>query len=275
MDDPELPVPFRVRRRVREAADTVTLHLEPPDRQFRFQPGQFNMIAALGAGEVPISVSGAPDAPELLQHTIRGVGAATRRLLALRPGDWATVRGPFGRGWPLVQETERDIVIVTGGLGLAPLRSAILHILAHREHYGRVLVLCGARTPHDMLYRQEIERWRARFDLEVRLTVDRADASWRGTVGVVTTLFYDVDQLLDVDNALALMCGPEVMMRFAVRDLQKRGLKDEHIYLSLERNMTCGVGHCGHCQYGPYFLCKDGPVFSYNQIRFLSDVREM
>jgi NAD(P)H-flavin reductase len=275
VEDPELPVPFRVRRRVRETADTVTLQLEPPGGRFPFQPGQFNMIAALGAGEVPISVSGSAEIPQVLQHTIRGVGAATRRLIALRAGDWATVRGPFGRGWPLAQAAERDVVVVTGGLGLAPLRSAILRILAHRERYGRVLVLCGARTPRDVLYRRELERWRGRFDLELRLTVDRAEADWRGNIGVVTTLFQDIDQLLDTSNAVALMCGPEVMMRFAVRDLQKQGLKDENIYLSLERNMTCGVGHCGHCQFGPYFLCKDGPVFAYSQIRFLFDVREM
>jgi NAD(P)H-flavin reductase len=273
--DPELPVLFRVRRRVRETADTVTLHLEPPGGRFPFHPGQFNMIAALGAGEVPISVSGSAEANEVLQHTIRGVGAATRRLVALRAGDWATVRGPFGHGWPLAQESERDVVVVTGGLGLAPLRSAILHILAYRERFGRVLVLCGARTPRDVLYLRELERWRGRFDLEVRLAVDRAEADWRGNVGVVTTLFHEVDQLLDTPNAIALMCGPEVMMRFAVRDLRKRGLQDENIYLSLERNMKCGVGHCGHCQYGPYFLCKDGPVFAYRQIRFLFDVREM
>jgi NAD(P)H-flavin reductase len=275
IDDPELPVPFRVRRRVRETADTVTLQLEPPGGQFPFQPGQFNMIAALGAGEVPISISGSAGVPQVLQHTIRAVGAATRRLLELRAGDWATVRGPFGRGWPLEQEAMRDLVVVTGGLGLAPLRSAILHVLAHRERYGRVLVLCGARTPRDVLYSRELERWRGRFDIEVRLTVDRAGADWRGNIGVVTTLFHDVDQLVDTPSAIALMCGPEVMMRFAVRDLQKRGLKDENIHLSLERNMQCGVGHCGHCQYGPYFLCKDGPVFAYSQIRFLFDVREM
>lgn len=268
-------MPARLRRRTRETADTVTLQLDAPGGRFAFQPGQFNMIAALGCSEVPISISGSADAPDILQHTVRGVGIATRRLVALRPGDWATVRGPFGTGWPLARAEHRDVVIVAGGLGLAALRSAVVHLLTYRERYGRVLLLCGARSPADLLYVRQLEQWRGRFDTEVRLTVDRADANWRGNVGVVTTLFHEVERLVDPDEAVVLMCGPELMMRFGVRDLLKRGLREENIYLSLERNMKCGVGHCGHCQYGPFFICRDGPVFPYSRIRFLFDVREM
>ena len=233
------------------------------------------MISAYGAREVPISISGTPEESRIIQHTIRAVGAATRSLVALRVGDSLGVRGPFGSGWPLALAQQGDVVIVAGGLGLAPLRSAILHILAHREKYRRLVVFYGARTPHDLLYRRELERWRSRLDAEVRVVVDRADDTWYGSVGNVTSLFGQLEEWVDPASVTAMVCGPEVMMRFTVRDLLRHGVSKDRIYLSLERNMQCGVGFCGHCQYGPYFLCRDGPVLPYSRIEFLFNIREV
>jgi NAD(P)H-flavin reductase len=166
-----------------------------------------------------------------------------------------------------------DIVIVAGGIGLAPLRPALYHVLSQREKYGKVVLLYGTRSPDDILYRRELERWRSRFDLDISITVDRAPSGWRGNVGVVTSLVPRVP--FDPLNTVAMVCGPEVMMRFTVQELQKRGIKGEDIYVSMERNMKCAIGFCGHCQYGPVFICKDGPVFSYNRIRDLFGLREI
>jgi NAD(P)H-flavin reductase len=177
------------------------------------------------------------------------------------------VRGPFGSHWPIKQAEGKDVVIAAGGIGLAPLRSVMYHISSHREKYGKTVLLYGARTPADILYRRELENWRAHFDLEVYVTVDRATGSWRGSVGVVTRLISRAP--FDPKNTIAMVCGPEVMMRFTVAELEKRGVAPENIYVSMERNMKCAIGMCGHCQYGPNFVCKDGPVFQYSQIQNL------
>ncbi len=270
------PLFFRVVRRQRETADVVTLFLEPPEgTPFAFQPGQFNMLYVFGVGEVPISISGPAYDPIPVVHTIRAVGAITRALVNLKPGAWVGVRGPFGTAWPLKAAEGKDVVIVAGGIGLAPLRPAIYHLLRHRDAYGQVVILYGARTPHDLLYRRELERWRGRFDLEVLVTVDRSTRDWRGHVGVVTTLFKMAEPYFNPANTLALVCGPEIMMRYTARELLDRGVPEAHIYLSLERNMKCGQGFCGHCQYGPLFICKDGPVFPYPHVAHLMTLREV
>ena len=168
------------------------------------------------------------------------------------------IRGPFGTHWPVEEATGRDVVIVAGGIGLAPLRPALYRLMAEREKYRKIVLLYGTRTPEDMLYRHELEQWRGKFDLEIQVTVDRAASSWRGNVGVVTTMIPRAP--FDPSNTLAMVCGPEVMMRFTVMELLKRGVAAERTYLSAERNMKCGIGFCGHCQYGPTFVCKDGPV---------------
>jgi NAD(P)H-flavin reductase len=175
------------------------------------------------------------------------------------------LRGPFGSSWPVELAEGKDVVVVAGGIGLAPLRSVIYHVMARRERYGLVALLYGARTPADMLYRRELERWRSHFDLEVFVTVDRATGTWRGSVGVVTKLIQLVS--FDPQNTLAFVCGPEIMMRFTAAELQKRGVAPDHLYVSMERNMKCAVGLCGHCQFGPRFVCKDGPVFAYSDVR--------
>ncbi len=273
--DPMIPRPYRVVRRVRETRDTFTLVLEPehPGEGHPFAPGQFNMLYVFGVGEVPISISGDPGDPHRLVHTTRAVGPVTTAITRLRPGDVLGVRGPYGSHWPLEHAVGKDIVIVAGGIGLAPLRPTIYQILAQREKFGRVVVLYGARTPADLLYRRELRAWRARLDVDVLVTVDRATEDWHGHVGVVTALIPYA--AFDVHDAVAFVCGPEIMMRYTVAALQQRGMPDEAIYISMERNMKCAVGFCGHCQYGPFFICKDGPVFSYDRVRWLFQRREV
>lgn len=272
---PMLPRPFRVVRYRRELQDTFTLVLEPEDgaREFFFQPGQFNMLYHPGAGEVPISISGDPHQPRQLVHTIRAVGNVTRQLQGYRPGDRLGVRGPFGTPWPVAAAAGLDVVLVAGGLGLAPLRPVIYHLLRQRQLYGEVEIIYGARSPREMLYRAQLERWRGRFDVRVHATVDSAGTTWRGHVGVVTKLI--AHARFDPQHTMALVCGPGVMMRFTVQELTRLGLKPQDIYVSLERNMQCGLGLCGHCQLGPFFICQDGPVLSYDRVGPWFEKREI
>jgi NAD(P)H-flavin reductase len=270
-----LPRTYQVQRVVRETHDTFTLELQPSVRAgtFRFSPGQFNMVYVFGVGEVPISISGDPVKLKTLVHTTRAVGTVTKAMYRLKKGDVLGVRGPYGTSWPVGKAIGCDVVIVAGGIGLAPLRPAVYQLLAEREKFGNIVILYGTRTPADILYRRELERWRSRFDLEVYLTVDRAMSGWRGSVGVVTTLIPKAP--FNASNAVAMVCGPEIMMRYAVNDLAKRGVPLDNIAVSLERNMKCGIGLCGHCQYGPEFICKDGAVFSYSSVKHLFMRREL
>ena len=266
--EPMAPRLFRVRRITREIHDTVTLHVEPAERdgEVSFAAGQFNMLYLFGLGEVPISISSDPAEPRVLAHTVRAVGPVTNALCRLKRGQMLGVRGPFGSGWPLREAVGGDVVIVAGGIGLAPLRPILYHLLAHRDQYGRIVLLYGARTPRDLLYERDLARWRGRFDVQIEATVDAADTGdgWRGHVGVVTTLIPRAE--FDPAETTAVVCGPEVMMRYTIADLQKRGLPPDRVYLSMERNMKCAIGLCGHCQFGPTFVCKDGPVFRYDRI---------
>jgi NAD(P)H-flavin reductase len=258
-----VPAMARVVGRRQETADTWTLELEP---RLPFQPGQFTMLAANGAGEVPISISGDPDGGRLV-HTVRAVGAATRAICAAEPGRALAVRGPFGVPWPTDAIEGADVVFVAGGIGLAPLRPAILRLLARSERYGRVTVLHGARAPDQLLYPGQLEQWGA------DVIVDSAGPDWRGKVGVVTKLIERAP--MDPASTVALLCGPEVMMRFAAPALAARGVTAERIYVSLERNMQCGIGHCGHCQLGPTLICRDGPVYRYSDVERWLGVREL
>jgi NAD(P)H-flavin reductase len=264
--DPMLPRPYRIQRLRHETDDTFTLELVPADGGAgeSFAAGQFNMLYVYGVGEVPISISSDPSASPTLQHTTRVVGTVTKAMRLLKRGDMIGIRGPFGTHWPVEEVTGRDVVIVAGGIGLAPLRPALYHLMAERDKYRRIILLYGTRTPEDILYRRELERWRGKFDLEIYVTVDRASSGWRGNVGVVTTLIRRAP--FDPSNAVAMVCGPEVMMRFTVLELEKRGVRPARTYVSMERNMKCAVGFCGHCQYGPVFICKDGPVFRFDRI---------
>jgi len=269
-----VPERFRVADRRQETADTWTLELEPVDRPggFRFRPGQFTMLYAFGAGEVPISISGDPAVPERLVHTVRAVGAASGAICRAEPGRMLGVRGPFGSHWPLGDADGRDLVVVAGGIGLAPLRPVLYEILGARERFRTALLLYGGRQPDQLLYSQEIEEWRGR-GLDVQVTVDIAPAGWPAGVGVVPDL---IDRArFDADGAVAFVCGPEPMIRFSAEALIARGVRADRVHVSMERNMKCAVGHCGHCQLGPEFVCRDGPVFTFERMRAAFGLRDV
>ncbi len=270
------PAPYRVTANEPETDDTRTLRLAPVEgRRLDYSPGQFTMIYAFGAGEVPISISGDPsDWPELVQ-TIRAVGSATRSLCELREGEEVGIRGPFGRGWPEdgVGEGEGDLVLIAGGLGMAPLRPALLGAMRNRSRFRRLILLYGGREPEQLVFREELESWQRSSELECELIVDIARSGWRGRVGVVPSLIGRVD--LDAERTTALVCGPEVMMGFTAEALLAAGIAPERLYVSMERNMRCAVGHCGHCQWGRDFICRDGPVFDWASIDDRIGVREL
>jgi NAD(P)H-flavin reductase len=270
--NPLLPAVTTIVDRWDETDDTFTLSLAPPPG-YRFEPGQFNMLYVFGTGEIAISVSGDPARTGRLIHTVRGVGSVTKRLGELTVGDAIGVRGPFGNAWPVDAAVGGDLVIVAGGIGLAPLRPAILHALAHRDRYERLVLLYGTRMPRDLLYRDLVSEWRGRFDMDVLVTVDNADRSWRGSVGVVTRLISRAP--FDPDRSTVFVCGPEIMMRFTGRELVRRGVDPASIWVSMERNMQCALAVCGHCQFGPSFVCRDGPVFRYDDVDELFEIREV
>ncbi len=268
---PMVPLRYRVRSRRDDLDDTVTLELEPVDEPTaRPGPGQFNMLWAFGIGEAPISLAGLDG--DVLVHTIRRVGAVTAALCAAVPGDEIGVRGPYGVGWDLDRARGRDVVVVAGGLGLAPVRPIVTELVDHRDQFGRVAVLVGARSPDDLLYRDELAEWRSHLDLDVEVTVDTATPSWRGDVGVVTRLIGRNPN--EPANTTAFVCGPEVMMRFCALALIDDGTPPDEIFVSMERNMHCAIGHCGHCQLDALFVCKDGPVLSWPTVEPLLRVRE-
>jgi NAD(P)H-flavin reductase len=272
--DPYLPLAYRVIAVRQETADVATLDLLPVGAAIpEPAPGQFAMLYVFGVGDVPISVSGAPVEGAPLMHTLRGVGPASRAITRLRPGQELGVRGPYGTVWPVAEAEGHDVLFVAGGLGLAPLRPAVRQVLANRERYGRVSLLYGTRSPQDILYREELAGWRRMLDVQIEVTVDRADASWRGAVGVVPDLIPRA--CFDPASTIAMVCGPEVMMRFTVLALQAAGLPFERIFVSLERSMKCGIGLCGHCQFGREFVCKQGAVMRYDRIAAIFTVREI
>jgi anaerobic sulfite reductase subunit B len=269
---PALPARYRVAGRQDETYDTVSLDLRPVDQPIpAHRPGQFTMLYAPGIGEVPVSISGTGDAQALVQ-TVRAVGAVTHALCAAGPGQLIGVRGPYGTGWDLASAVGGDLLVVAGGIGLAPLRGALRAAMKRRGRYRRIVVLIGARSPEELVFGDELDRWRD-AGAEVHVTVDRAEAGWTGHVGVVTQL---IDRAaIDAGVSTALVCGPEVMMRLTARELLARGVPAGRIQVSLERNMRCGVAECGHCQLGPLLLCRDGPVVSYQMAAPLLAIREL
>ncbi|MBX5454502.1 MAG: FAD/NAD(P)-binding protein [Acidobacteriia bacterium] len=272
--DPMVPRLARIARRRRDGPQVWTLEIEAEDSAGAgFAPGQFNMLTAFGVGEVPISLSGDPAEPDRLVHTIRAVGPVSTALTRLGPGETVGLRGPFGVGWPMAELAGHDVLIVAGGLGLAPLRPVLYRLLAERARYGKVVLLYGTRSPQEILFRRQIESWRRRLDIDIEVTVDHALGDWHGHVGVVTTLIPRAS--FDPAHTIALVCGPEVMMRFAIAALRDAGLPDTALFLSMERNMKCAVGLCGHCQIGPVFACRDGPVFRFDRLRNVLAVKEI
>lgn len=273
--NPYLPFEAEIVERLQESDTIFTLRLRftDPDihANYRFQPGQFNMVYLYGVGEVPISIVSDPEDEHLLDHTIRAVGRVTNGLASLRPGDRVGIRGPYGRGWPMVEAQGRDVVVITGGLGCAPSVSVVTYIMRRREKYGRIYVIQGIKHPHELIYRDRYEAWAKIPDTHVLLAANIGAPLWPGHVGLVTELFGQLD--VEHGRATAMMCGPEGMMVAAARLLVANGFAEERVYFSMERNMQCAVGHCGHCQYGGKFICKDGPVFSFPEVKTLLGVR--
>jgi sulfhydrogenase subunit gamma (sulfur reductase) len=262
--------PARIMGRRTEITGVYTFSMRFLDpemrRSYRFKAGQFNMLYAFGVGEVPVSIVSDPEESEILEHTVRIAGRITSVMGGWKTGDVVGVRGPYGNGWPVEKARGRDIVLVTGGLGCAPVAGLINFIFRRRSEYGELHILHGVKTPNDLLYRERFDEWRRAPRTKVYLTADHPDKSWHYKTGVVTELF---DELTTPPAAVVVMCGPEVMMRFAAQSLLQKGIGADDIYLSMERRMECAVGLCGHCQYREHFVCKDGPVFSYSSVKQL------
>ena len=266
-DNPWLPHMVRLHSIRQEVPGIATYQLRFEDAElasaYSFEPGQFNMLYLPGYGEIAISISSDPDQPETLLHTIRIAGSVTRVLAGSEVGEQIGLRGPFGSAWPMDACRDCDVVIACGGIGIAPLRPALHHIINRRQDFGRVILLYGARARQSLLYTEEYESWRE-ADVELEVTVDRDDGGWDGHIGVVPALFYRLR--LDASRTRIFTCGPEIMMRFVVFEALARRIEPSNIFVSMERNMQCAVGFCGHCQLGPAFVCKDGPVFSYERM---------
>jgi NAD(P)H-flavin reductase len=273
--DPMVSNPVVIRRAIWENDDTftLTLDLKSMGGGFHFLPGQFNMVYVYGIGEAAVSISSDPARPNTLDHTIHRVGLVTTALAQKKRGDVIGLRGPYGSSWPIDVAKGKDVCIASGGIGLAPLRPVLYSLLKKREDYGRIIVLYGGRSPLDLLYRVELEKWANDFQVEVLVTVDRGDSSWKGHIGVVTSLFSYIK--LDARETIAYVCGPEIMMKYTVDELERRGLTEQQVYLSMERNMKCAIGFCGHCQMGPTFICKEGPVYPLPRVRHLFEKKEL
>lgn len=272
--DAYLPIEAEIIACSQETSSIFTLHIRFIERHrhhlYTFHPGQFNMVYLYGVGEVAISIVSDPSEEYRLSHTIRALGRTTKALQKLTIGDRIGIRGPFGRGWPLHKVQGKDIVIVTGGLGCAPTVSIINYILARRSQYGTLKILQGVKHSDDFIFRQQYEKWQQSPHTEIHIAADQAGPKWPWNVGFVTDMITTLT--LNPEQTIAMMCGPEMMMHTAVKALTQKGVLESDIYLSMERNMECGIGHCGHCQYGGRFVCKDGPVFAYPEIKNLFTV---
>jgi len=269
------PIPYRISEKQVEIDGLLTFQLEPagPERIDTISPGQFNMLYAFGIGEIPISVSSGRSSPSSLIHTIQDVGPVSKALCQRSLGEMIGVRGPFGTSWPIECAKGKDVLNIAGGVGLCPLRPVIEHVLNHRDQHGKLNVLLGTRNPEMIFYHRDIIFWESDPSLNFHLTVDHAFSNWRGNVGVVTNLMDHATY--DPESTVAFLCGPEVMMRFGIYACIDAGIREENIYLSMERNMKCAVGFCGHCQLGPYFMCKDGAVFPYSKMKPYLNVNEL
>ena len=267
----QVPFEAEVVGRTEETPSVFTLHLRISNgnarKVYRFLPGQFNMLYLYGTGEVPISIVSDPEDHHILHHTIRAVGRVTNAMAKLRQGERLGLRGPYGRGWPLAAAAGRDVVIITGGLGCAPTVSVINYVMRRREQFGRLVIIQGVKHAQDLFWRKQYEAWAQQPDTQVLLSSDEGSPLWPWQVGPVTVLFEHAH--IDPRRSIVMMCGPEGMMRAAVKNLTQLGLAETDIWLSMERNMHCATGHCGHCQFGPKFVCRDGPVFSYPEIKEL------
>ncbi len=273
MENLYLPDLALIDRIVDETSDTktFTLHFanKALNRRFSFKSGQFVEATVFGVGEAPFGFASNPHTPQQFDITVRAIGAVTHAMHALKEGDYLGIRGPLGNSFPLEEVTDQDILFIAGGIGLPPLKSLIEPMLDRRDEFGQFIILYGARTPADRVYKPLLETWSKRTDIQFLQTVDTPDATWQGPVGVVTTLMEKIK--LDINRTVAFTCGPPVMIRFVIQDLLGMGFAEDRIISTLERYMKCGVGKCGHCAIGHKYICVDGPVFSYRQIKRLPE----
>ncbi|WMP16119.1 FAD/NAD(P)-binding protein [Thiothrix lacustris] len=275
MNNAYLPHEAEIVERIQEAPDIFTLRLQftNPELQanYSFEPGQFNMLYLHGVGEVPISIVSDPENANLYDHTIRVVGRVTKAMAALQQGDYIGVRGPYGRGWPMAEAEGRDVVLITGGLGCAPVVSVINYVLQRRERFGRLVIMQGVKHSNDLIWREQYAAWSKLPDTQILLAANETTPHWAFDSGFVTDLLDKAN--FEADNASAMLCGPEIMMQVASQRLLEKHVAADDIWLSMERNMHCAVGHCGHCQFGGQFICKDGPVFPLPAISHLLGVK--
>lgn len=275
MSNPYLPQEVEIIERIQESPTLFTLRLKFTDaqmqQQYSFEPGQFNMLYLHGVGEIPISIVSDPKEDHILDHTIRTVGRVTNGLSDLQQGDVLGIRGPFGKGWPLSEAERKDVVVVTGGLGCAPVVSVINYVMNRRERFGTVNIVQGVKHSSDLIWKERYDQWRQAPDTNVLIAADAGGPLWPWHIGPVTGLFEQLE--FETDRTIVFLCGPEGMMRVVINHMLELGLNERDLWLSMERNMQCAVGHCGHCQYGDKFICKDGPVFCYEQIKELFGVR--
>jgi len=268
-----IPYPAIVESVQNESFDTKTFKVVFEDEKlaasFDYKPGQFAQLSLLGIGEAPISITSSPCNRGCLEFTIRAVGKLTRAIYQLKPADKIYVRGPYGNSFPFEEVKGRDLYFIAGGIGLPPLRSLINSVFDKREEFGKIKILYGSKTPNELCFKHELQTWREITDTEVLLTVDKPDDAWKENVGVVTMLWDKTD--MASSDGVAYVCGPPIMIRFVIVELTKSGFKDKNIYVTLERYMKCGIGKCGHCNIGPKFVCIDGPVFSYSQLKELPE----
>ena len=265
------PYPAEIIERTQEAPNIFTFKLRFKDsqlqKQFRFQPGQFNMVYHFGVGEVAISISSDPDDENTIHHTIRSVGRITNSLVKLNKGDYLGIRGPFGNGWPIEKAQGKDIIILTGGLGCAPVVGMINYIVNRRKQFGKLMILQGVKHSHDLIFRDRYNEWQQLPNTQVLLAADRSGPHWTWHTGYVTELISELN--INPDKTICMICGPEMIIQVDIKNLLARGLDENNIFLSMERNMECAIGHCGHCQFGGSFICKDGPIFCYSSIKEL------
>ncbi len=269
------PHEVRIIERIEESPGLITLRLQFTDEdmrlQYSFEAGQFNMLYLFGVGEIAISIVSDPKDDRILDHTIRSVGRVSNALSSLREGDTLGIRGPYGRGWPMKEAEQKDVVIMTGGLGCAPVVSAINYISNRRERYGHLNIVQGVKHSSDMIWKDRYDQWQTMPMTNVFLSADRGDALWPGHVGRVTEL---VDKLeFDIERVIVMLCGPEPMIKVAVSSMLDAGVAPGDIWISMERNMQCAAGHCGHCQFGESYVCKDGPVFCYEKVSHLCCIK--
>jgi sulfhydrogenase subunit gamma (sulfur reductase) len=266
-----MPVPARISKIISLNDLNKVFTIELPDgMSLGHKPGQFVEVSIFGVGEAPISVTSSPSRSNgTFELCARKVGDVTSALHNMKAGDTVGIRGPFGRGFPVEKFRGKDILFAPGGLGLPPLRSLINQVLDERAHFGRVIILYGSRNPDELLFKGELEEWGGRKDVELHLTVDKGDESWKGHVGVITTLFKDIS--IYPRNTIGVTVGPPIMYRFVLMEFLGKGLSEGNIYLSLERRMKCGIGKCGHCQINNIYSCQSGPVFPYSEIKGLEE----